>query len=74
MFDRSPIYRSFVLTLWQEHGRGSSEPAVWRFRLDDPRTGQRRGFADLEALVAALKEEMEDDRTEEAGAPARPAD
>jgi hypothetical protein len=33
---------------------------VWRFRLQDPRTGQRRGFASLEALVAALQKEMDD--------------
>jgi hypothetical protein len=58
MLDRPPVYRSYVLTLWQEHSRGASEPAVWRFRLEDPRTGQRRGFADLGALVAALKEVM----------------
>jgi hypothetical protein len=31
---------------------------VWRFRLENPRTGQCRGFADLAALVEALKEEM----------------
>ena len=76
MFDRSPIYRSFVLTLWQEHGRGPSEPAVWRFRLEDPRTGQRRGFADLEALVAALEDVMGGGRTQGEDAadqsPARP--
>lgn len=71
---KTTIYRSFLLTLWQEHRRSPGSPAVWRFRLNDPRTGQQRGFADLEALMAALKEEMEDDRTEEAGAPARPAD
>jgi hypothetical protein len=73
MFDRSPIYRSFVLTLWQEHGRGSSEPSVWRFRLDDPRTGQRRGFADLEALVAALEREMAANWRDEQGRQPHPA-
>jgi hypothetical protein len=31
---------------------------VWRFRLEDPRTGQRHGFASLEALVAVLEQEM----------------
>jgi len=36
---------------------------VWRFRLEDPRTGRRSGFADLAALVAALEEVMGHDRT-----------
>ncbi|HNS51221.1 MAG TPA: hypothetical protein PKO09_08550 [Anaerolineae bacterium] len=63
MLDRPSTYRSYILTLWQEHSRGSREPAVWRFRLEDPRTGRRSGFADLAALVAALEEVMGHDRT-----------
>jgi hypothetical protein len=31
---------------------------VWRFGLEDPRTGQRRGFVDLEMLMAALQQDM----------------
>ena len=58
MLGKPPTYRSYILTLWQEHSGGANEPPVWRFRLEDPRTGQRRGFADLEALVAVLEEEM----------------
>jgi hypothetical protein len=44
-----PRYRSYVLTLWQE---GSQ---VWRCSLTDPHTGQRCGFASLEALLSALE-------------------
>ena len=55
-----PRYRAFLLTLWEERGRDRESPQVWRFRLEDPRTGQRRGFASLEALVEALKQEMDD--------------
>ena len=51
-----PRYRSYLLTFWEERER---EPQVWRFSLQDPHTGQRRGFASLEALVAALEWEME---------------
>jgi hypothetical protein len=58
MFDRPPRYRSYLLTLWEERGRDSSKPRVWRFRLEDPRTGKQRGFATVEALVAALESEM----------------
>jgi len=31
---------------------------VWRFSLEDPRTGRRRGFASLEALVVFLQAEL----------------
>jgi hypothetical protein len=47
-------YHSFLLRLW----RGSDTPA-WRFSLEDPHTGQRRGFADWAQLVEFLKEVME---------------
>jgi len=58
MFDKPPHYRSFLLTLWEERSQDPSLPSVWRFRLEDPHTGQQRGFADMDALVAALEQEM----------------
>ena len=73
MFDKPPRYRSYVLTVWEERSRDPSSPVAWRFSLEDPRTGQRRGFADLAALVAALKEGIGDDCTKGQGAADRPA-
>jgi hypothetical protein len=58
MFDKPPRYRSYLLTLWEERGRDPSVGGVWRYRLEDPHTGKQRGFASLEALVAALEGEM----------------
>ena len=58
VFDKPPRYRAYLLTLWEERGRDPDAPVVWRFSLENPRTGERRGFADLEALVAALQREM----------------
>jgi hypothetical protein len=55
---RPPRYRSYLLTFWEERDREAGGPQVWRFSLQDPRTGQRRGFASLEALVAALEWEI----------------
>jgi len=60
-----PAYRTFLLTMWEERNRDPASKAVWRFRLEDPSTGQQRGFADLAALVGALKREMGDSDTEE---------
>jgi hypothetical protein len=54
-----PRYRSYLLTFWEERDREPQGLRVWRFSLQDPYTGQRRGFASLEALVAALEREME---------------
>ncbi len=55
MFDR-PRYGSYLLTMWQERTGDSVSPAVWRFSLAYPRTGQRRGFPHLEALLDGLEE------------------
>jgi hypothetical protein len=58
IFDKPPRYRTYLLIFWEERSQDPAAPAVWRFSLEDPRTGQRRGFADLEMLIAALEQEM----------------
>ena len=49
-------YQSYLLRLWRAPG-GAEQP--WRASLENPLTGERRGFADLEALVAYLRDEIE---------------
>jgi len=61
VFDKPPCYRSYLLICWGEQSQDPSEPVVWRFRLEDPHTGRRRGFASLEALVAVLERELPDE-------------
>ena len=56
MFAKSPYYRIYLLTVWQEHNRGPPKPITWRFRLEDPRSGQQRVFADAATLMNALRE------------------
>ena len=46
-------YRVYLLRLWQVDG-GDGQP-VWRAALEDARTGERRGFADLARLYAFLE-------------------
>jgi hypothetical protein len=60
MFDNPTIYRSFLITSWQERSHDPDHPSVWRFSLEDMRTEQRRGFATLEALMAALEQVLSD--------------
>jgi hypothetical protein len=46
-------YRAYLLRLWQatdEHGS-----LVWRAALEEARTGERCGFADLAGLCAFLE-------------------
>ena len=49
-----PRYRGYMLRFWQERSQRGAQ-VVWRFSLDDPHTGERRGFADLAALIAAVQ-------------------
>ena len=56
--DRPPSYRSYVLTCWAEQSQDPSVPVVWRFSLEDPHTGQRRGFVSPEDLFAFLEQQM----------------
>ena len=47
-------YKSFLLRLWQSGGAGHP---VWRASLEDPHTGERLGFPDLEQLFAYLAQQ-----------------
>jgi hypothetical protein len=57
--DRPPGYRSYLLRCWEERGRARDGSGTWRFSLEDPHTGHRRGFASLDDLVAAVRGELE---------------
>jgi hypothetical protein len=48
-------YRSYLLRLW----RAETPDQGWRASLEDPRTGERIGFAGLELLFAFLMEQVE---------------
>jgi hypothetical protein len=65
IFSKPPRYWSYLLTFWEERSHDPALPVVWRFSLEDPRTGERRGFGSLEALVAALEQEMAGKWTQE---------
>ncbi len=45
---RPPRYHSYLLRCW------SDGPGLWRFSVEDPHTGARRGFLTMAALVAFL--------------------
>jgi hypothetical protein len=57
---QTPFYRVYLLTAWQEPT--GDESTQWRFRLEDPRSGRRQGFADAATLVAALQSGLSDEK------------
>ncbi len=47
-----------MLRFWAEREGFSGSRRVWRFSLEDPHTGQRQGFSNIDGLVAFLKNEI----------------
>ena len=73
MHHHTSLYRIYLLTVWQhldapkplqsaeeKHHHDERGDMTWRFTLEDPRTGQRRGFTSLVELAAALQAEFPD--------------
>lgn len=50
-------YVAYLLRLWQVN---TTESTVWRASLEDPHTGEQKGFADLESLLSFLKKQTDD--------------
>jgi hypothetical protein len=48
MAARERRYLSFLLRLWSIKQDGCE---IWRASLEDPRTGEQRGFASLDLMV-----------------------
>ncbi len=62
IFNRDPPrYCSYLLRCWQEPSLVHLRPAAWRFSLENPHTGQRHGFATFDALMAFLRNILEDE-------------
>ena len=56
---RPACYHVFLLRFWQESRERRDLPPVWRFSLEAPGSGRRRGFADLQALTEFLQQELD---------------
>jgi hypothetical protein len=53
-----PRYRAYMLRCWEVRSPDPDGFTTWRFSLEDPDSKQRLGFADLEALMAFLGDEL----------------
>ena len=54
---KPPGYRSYVLRCWEASADGQQEDR-FRFSLEDPSTGEHRGFAGIQALTAFLQSSL----------------
>jgi hypothetical protein len=54
MAKKKRSYIAYLLRLWRERSAGVY---IWRASLEDPHTGRRQGFADLDRLLNFLKEQ-----------------
>lgn len=55
----TPHYRTYLVTCWQEPDEVMGT-AVWRFRLETPRSGRRRIFTTLEEVMSIIETELHD--------------
>ena len=52
--EAAPRQRVYILRFWETRSLPPDAPVTWRFSAQDPQTGERRGFADLDGLMAFL--------------------
>jgi hypothetical protein len=57
ILDLMQLYRAFLLTCWQEETAGADSHA-WRFRVEEPRTGDQHGFTNLEEVMAFVQSNL----------------
>jgi hypothetical protein len=53
------IYRSYLLRLWRSKSDGSLS---WYALLEDPVSGERKGFSNLKSMIDYLEKDHEDDK------------
>lgn len=53
----APRYQTYLLTCWQERDQ-TTGAALWRFRLETARTGNRRIFTALEEVMSIIETEI----------------
>ena len=56
--EEPPSYRAFILVCWIEGRRETAVAPIWRFRLEDPHSGERWGFVTLIEVTAFLQSKL----------------
>ena len=63
---RTSRYHVFVLSLWEEGGDYLGDRAKWRYSLENAYRVERKGFKNLEELMAYLEAWTQDAREDTA--------
>jgi hypothetical protein len=64
MMIASRRHLAYLLRLWQESDVGK---ITWRASLEDPHTGHRQGFVNIESMIDFLHQLMQASPSEEQG-------
>ena len=56
MTDDKRLYHAYLLRLWRVN---TGRSTTWHASLEDSRTGERKGFADLKGLFTFLEEQTD---------------
>lgn len=54
-YEPTPRYGAYVLRIWEVRGRTLDADPIWRYSLEPVHSRERRGFPDLESLMAYLR-------------------
>ncbi len=54
-YEPVPRYGAYLLRIWEVRGQAPGAEPVWRFSLEPVHSRERRGFPDLESLMAYLR-------------------
>ena len=57
--DRKLEYKSYWLRCWPAGDQKGGATKYWRYSLEDPVTGHKRGFTDLQTLVMFIEHELD---------------
>jgi len=50
-----PRYGAYVLRIWEVRNHSGNAEPIWRYSLEPVHSRERRGFPDLESLMAHLR-------------------
>jgi hypothetical protein len=53
---KSSSYHIFMLKCWPEHQQNNGITTHWRFSIEDPTSGQRQGFGQLDDLLISVRD------------------
>jgi len=53
-----PRYLVYMLRCWEVRHPEPGGPVTWRLSLEDPHTGQKRGFANLDSFLHFMECEL----------------